>query len=227
MPGVSARARLHGPVRPLALVLNPRLLLQGASDVNFAATPSPKIAVRIAPDDVPGILALLEQTWQRVAPDQSFSYTFLDQTLDSQYRREERLGQIVGIASLLAIVIACLGLFGLAALAVVRRTKEIGVRKVLGASAPQLVLLLSKDFVRLVVAAFVLAVPAIYAAMNAYRNVRVDLSNGWLAGARHRGTDRELPGGPGGAGRPGEGVALRVNDANNASAIIFSPGKIC
>ena len=159
-------ASLHGAVTPLVLVINPRLVLRGASDVGFASSPTPKIAVRIKPDDIPGTLASLEQSWKRIAPDQPYTYSFVDETLDSQYRQEERLGQIVSLASLLAIVIACLGLFGLAALAVARRTKEIGVRKVLGASASSLALLLSKDFAKLVLVAFVLAVPAAYLAME-------------------------------------------------------------
>ncbi|MFQ5569487.1 MAG: ABC transporter permease [Rhodothermales bacterium] len=179
---------LHGNVRPLVLVLNPRLILQGSSDVNFSASPTPKISVRIAPDDedsqassMSGTLTLIERTWQRVAPDQPYNYAFLDEALDRQYRQEERLGQIVGIASLLAVVIACLGLFGLAALAVVRRTKEIGVRKVMGASTSGLVLLLSKDFTLLVLVAFVLAVPAAYLVMDAWLQdfaYRIDLGAG-------------------------------------------------
>ncbi len=157
---------LHGPVRPLALVIDPRVVLRGVSDVGLAVAPTPKIAVRIKPDDIPGTLATVEQTWKRVAPDQPYSFSFVDEAVDSQYRQEERLGKIVGIASLLAIVIACLGLFGLAALAVARRTKEIGVRKVLGASASGVALLLSKDFAKLVLVAFVLAVPVVYFVMN-------------------------------------------------------------
>ena len=157
---------LHGAVSPLALVINPRVVLQGVSDVGFPVPPTPKIAVRIKPDDIRGTVATLEQSWKRIAPDQPYNYTFVDETLDSQYRQEERLGQIVSLASLLAIVIACLGLFGLAALAVARRTKEIGVRKVLGASASSLALLLSKDFAKLVLVAFVLAVPAAYLAVD-------------------------------------------------------------
>ena len=157
---------LHGQVRPLALVVNPRVVLRGVSDVSMAVPPTPKIAVRIKPENIPGTLAMLERTWKHVAPDQPYNYSFVDEAVDSQYRQEERLGKIVGIASLLAIVIACLGLFGLAALAVARRTKEIGVRKVLGASTPGLALLLSKDFALLVGVAFVLATPAAYLVMD-------------------------------------------------------------
>jgi putative ABC transport system permease protein len=115
-------ASLHGAVTPLVLVINPRLVLRGASDVGFSSAPTPKIAVRIKPDDIQGTLATLEQSWKRIAPDQPYNYSFVDETLNNQYRQEERLGEIVSLASMLAIVIACLGLFGLAALAVARRT---------------------------------------------------------------------------------------------------------
>ena len=157
---------LHGEVRSLALVVNPRAVLAGVSDVGMAVPATPKIAVRIKPENIPGTLATLERTWQHVAPDQPYEYSFVDEAVDSQYRQEKRLGKIVGIASILAIVIACLGLFGLAALAVARRTKEIGIRKVLGASTPGLALLLSKDFALLVSVAFVLATPVAYLVMN-------------------------------------------------------------
>ena len=157
---------LHGMVEPLAMVVNPRVVLRGVSNVGFPVSPTPKIAVRIKPDDIRGTLAALEQAWMRIAPDQPYNYAFLDEAVGMQYQQDERLGEIFRIASLLAIVIACLGLFGLAALAVARRTKEIGVRKVLGASAPSLALLLSKDFAKLVLVAFVLAAPAAYLWMN-------------------------------------------------------------
>jgi putative ABC transport system permease protein len=111
---------------------------------------------------------MLEATWAKVAPGQTFDFRFLDESVNSQYEQETRLGRIVGIASLLAILIACLGLFGLATLSVARRTKEIGIRKVLGASVPTLVTMLSKDFAVLVLVAFVVAVPAAYFAMQAW-----------------------------------------------------------
>ena len=178
---------LHGAVEPLAMVINPRVVLQGVSNVGFPVSPTPKIAVRVKPDDIRGTLAALEQAWTRIAPEQPYNYAFLDEAVGMQYQQDERLGAIFRIASLLAIVIACLGLFGLAALAVARRTKEIGVRKVLGASAPGLALLLSKDFAKLVLVAFVLAVPAAYFAMTrwlqdfAYR-ISLDVGTFALAG---------------------------------------------
>jgi putative ABC transport system permease protein len=109
---------------------------------------------------------MLEQTWKSVAPNQPFRFTFLDEDLQRQYESEQRLGRIVTIASVFSILIACLGLFGLATLAVARRTKEIGVRKVLGASVPSIVNLLAKDFLKLVLVAIVIASPLAWWAMQ-------------------------------------------------------------
>ena len=93
-------------------------------------------------------------------------YSFLDEKIDRQYEREARLQTIFGFFSTLAIVIACLGVFGLAAFMAERRTKEIGIRKVLGATAASIVVLLSKDLVRLVAVAFVVASPLVYLVMR-------------------------------------------------------------
>jgi len=158
-------ASLHTAVEPLVLTLNRDIIFEGASDVNSGST-APKISVRIRPDDLPGTLAMLKRIWETLAPDLPFRYDFLDQAVGSQYRQDERFGQMVGIATLLAILIACLGLFGLAALTVARRTKEIGVRKILGASAGGLVVLVSRDFVKLILAAFVLAAPVAYVVID-------------------------------------------------------------
>jgi putative ABC transport system permease protein len=115
-------------------------------------------------------VALLESAWKAAVPDEPFAYSFLDQNLQNQYQLEQRLGKLVTIASGLSIFIACLGLFGLATLAVARRTKEIGIRKVLGASEGQLIHLLSRDFLLLVGVAMALAWPVAWYAMR-----------GWLA----------------------------------------------
>ncbi|MGH7601031.1 MAG: ABC transporter permease, partial [bacterium] len=96
----------------------------------------------------------------------SVSIFFLDEDFDRLYRNEERLAQIFRYSSTLAILIACLGLLGLAAFAAEQRTKEIGVRKVLGATVSQIVPLLSRDFAKLVGLAFVVAAPVAYFAMN-------------------------------------------------------------
>lgn len=118
-----------------------------------------KFFVRIREGNPAPVLAKLESTWKAVAPGLPFKYSFLDEDLDRFYKAESRWSSIVGWAGGICIFLACLGLFGLAALSVVNRTREIGIRKVLGASIPELIRLLSKDFMKLVVIAFVIASP--------------------------------------------------------------------
>ena len=124
------------------------------------------VAFRLQTSDVRGALAQAEQTWQQLFPEYAFDYFFLDARYDEQYQAEQQLGTLFSLFAGLAIVIACLGLFGLAAYVTAQRTKEIGVRKVLGASVAGIALLLSKDFVKLVLVALVVAVPVAYLAMQ-------------------------------------------------------------
>jgi len=147
-----------------------------------------KVIVRTHPSNVPGTLDFLEQQWQSFEPGYPFQYSFLDEDFQQLYQTEDRLHEVFSYTSLLAILIACLGLFGLAAFTAEQRTKEIGIRKVLGASVPGIVLLLSKDFLKLVALALVLAAPIGYLAMSRWLNdfaYRVDLGVGTfvLAGA--------------------------------------------
>ena len=118
-----------------------------------------KVLVKLRPGSVPGALARLEDVWTRFAPDDPFVFDFMDEEVDAFYRAEARLGRLLGILASLAIGIACLGLFGLAAFAAEQRTKEIGIRKVLGASVPGLVGLLCRDYLALVALAFLVAAP--------------------------------------------------------------------
>ncbi len=150
---------LHTPVKPLVLTMRPDSLYKGIENLSYSSSPRPDISVRLQRGNLAEQVAMLEQTWKSVAPNEPFSYTFLDQSLESQYQQEQRLSKLINIASGLSIFISCLGLFGLATLAVARRTKEIGVRKVMGASVTDIVSLLSKDFVMLVLVANFLAWP--------------------------------------------------------------------
>ncbi len=123
------------------------------------------LAARLTPDAIQAGLRHIEEVRARFT-DEPFEYTFLDAEFAEMYRTERRLGQVFGGFAGIAILLACLGLFGLAAFAAERRTKEIGIRKVLGASVTSIVMLLSKDFLKLVVVAFVIAVPVAYFAMS-------------------------------------------------------------
>ena len=105
------------------------------------------------------VLQYIEKIWKELAPGQPFQYSFLDEDFESMYHAEQRLGQIFTLFAGLAIIIACLGLFALTAFTAEQRTKEIGIRKVLGASVKSIVLLLSKDFGKLILVAFIIAAP--------------------------------------------------------------------
>lgn len=150
---------LHTEVEPLAITINPGILFSGIENVGFNASPTPRISIRFTSQDLPALMNRIEENWELAAAGSPFNYTFVDQAVDNQYQQEERLNQIVFFGSALAIIIACLGLFGLASLMVVRRTKEIGVRKVLGASSSSIVLLVNKEFTKLVIIAFLFAAP--------------------------------------------------------------------
>lgn len=114
---------------------------------------------KVESKDLAEVTRQAEEKWKLLAEGQPFKYRFLDETLKANYESEQRAGTLFSVFSGLAILIACVGLFGLAAYTASLRTKEIGVRKVLGASVPSVVFLLSKDFTKLILVAFALAVP--------------------------------------------------------------------
>lgn len=104
-------------------------------------------------------LVMLESAWKKVSPDLPFRYSFVDETFNAFYKEEQRWATILGWAGNICIFLACLGLFGLASLTAANRTKEVGIRKVLGASVPDLARLLSGDFVKLVFIAIIVSGP--------------------------------------------------------------------
>lgn len=159
---------LRTSVEPLALSINPSLLLSGIANIGFFNSPSPRISLRISAEDIPETIRELEQTWAAVSPGSPFDFQFLDSSIDSQYRQEERLQKIAISGSALAIIIACLGLFGLASLMISRRVKEIGIRKVLGASATSITLLVNKEFTILVIVSILLAIPMAWYAIGVW-----------------------------------------------------------
>jgi len=124
------------------------------------------ISFRINGRDIPGTIKLLENNWNKFLPGQPFEYSFLDDRFNEIYKSEQQLGKIYSLFALLAIFIGCLGLFALAAFIAEQRTKEIGIRKVLGASISSIIGLLSREFVILVAIANVIAWPLAYLIMN-------------------------------------------------------------
>lgn len=136
------------------------------------------LCIRIRPDDIPATIAHIKSVWNSIATQRPFEYTFLDADFSAMYGTEERLSDIVSYCSGLAIMIACLGLFGLAAFVVQQRRKEIGIRKVLGASVLNVVQLLSSQFLRLVLLANLVAWPVAYYLMHLWLDgfaYRIDL----------------------------------------------------
>jgi putative ABC transport system permease protein len=173
---------LHNPITSAVLALKPDSIFSRSSDVSYGSSPRPRISVKFSGGNLEAHIALLRSAWKSVAGDQDFQYSFLEETLNTAYEQEQRLAGIVKYASFLSIFIACLGLFGLATLIVVRRTKEIGIRKVLGANVSGIVVLLSRDFIVLVLVASLIAFPLAWWGLNKWLQdfaYRIDVP--WLA----------------------------------------------
>jgi len=115
------------------------------------------LSIRISPENISGTLSFVRKKWSEIYPQIPFDYYFLDESFDHQYRAEERLSEIFSYFTLFAIFIACLGLFGMTSYTTEQRTKEIGIRKVLGASTNSIVVLLSKEMVKLILLASIIA----------------------------------------------------------------------
>jgi putative ABC transport system permease protein len=158
---------LHNPLEPVCIDQDP-------DNFNF-------IAVRLGPGNISETMMLLEKKWKEMDSTGTFDYAFLDDSLVGQYQADERLSEIFTYFSILAIFIACLGLFGLASFTAEQKTKEIGIRKVLGAPVSGIVLLLSKEFTKWVIAANLLAWPIAYFLMHKWLQnfaFRISLSIG-------------------------------------------------
>jgi putative ABC transport system permease protein len=127
-----------------------------------------RVAMRINTKNIPALISQVQNKWNSMAPGQPFSYSFLDEDFNKIYNAEQRTGKLFITFAVFAIFIACLGLFGLVTYAAEQRIKEIGIRKVLGASVGEIVSMISKDFVKLVLIAFVIAFPVAWWAMNTW-----------------------------------------------------------
>jgi putative ABC transport system permease protein len=143
---------LQQPIKPLTMRIEP-----DGCDL---------LSVNISGGNVPATLASIEKKWKEMIPNRPFSYFFMDEFFDRQYRGEERFGNLFLNFAILAIFISCLGLLGLASYSTMQRTKEIGVRKVLGASVTNITTLLSSDFIKLVLIAIIIASPLAYMGMH-------------------------------------------------------------
>lgn len=132
-------------------------------------------SVKVDAANLPATIATIDKTWSSYFPSDPFNYYFLDEFFDKQYRADQVFGKVFGMFAFLAILIACFGLLGLSAYNVLQRTKEIGIRKVLGASVQNVLYILSKDFLILVVASFIIATPVTWMIMH-----------NWLEGFAYR-----------------------------------------
>lgn len=148
--------------------VKPMAILPG-SEPNF------EMAIRLSKGNTQEQIQVLEELWKKHAPGAAFEYSFIDENFDALFRSERRMSQIILIFTILAITIACLGLFGLAAYTAEQRAKEISIRKVMGASVPQVMILMSKDFTVLVLVAFAIATPLAWY-----------LAESWLTGFANR-----------------------------------------
>jgi len=161
--------------RPLSLKVEPQMFHQ------FAGYQPRRFLVHIKPGNPSEAITMLTAEWKKIIPDLPFQYSFLDEDVNRFYKAEARWSNIVGWAGGISIFLACLGLLGLASLAVVNRVKEIGIRKVLGASVPNIIRLLSGDFLKLVLIAFVIACPIAWYFMNKWlMDFANRISIGWV-----------------------------------------------
>jgi len=154
---------LHQQVAPVAI-----LCTKGSGSY-------PYVFVRCAPGSLAEVVTVLRQAWEELLPGEPFEYSFLEEDVAAQYRREQRWQQIVDYSAVLAVLVACVGAFGLTSLAVARRTREVGIRKVLGGSGPRIAALLLRDFGVLAGVGALLAAPASHYVLD-----------GWLNGFAYR-----------------------------------------
>lgn len=138
-------------------------------------------SIKIENSDAQQTIAKIETVFKKFFPDNAFQYSFLEDQFKNQYRDDNRFGQVVSIFTVLAIIISCLGLIGLSSYMAVQRTKEIGIRKVLGASLVSIVSMLSADFIKLILIASILSLPFAYFVMQNWLDAyayRIPL--GWI-----------------------------------------------
>lgn len=166
---------LRATIEPVALVINGKML--GSSSVEKMSLEA--VSFRLNMADIVSTLQSMETIWKKTAPGRPFEYTFLSDEFDALYRTEQRIGQLFTCFATVAVLIACLGLFGLSVFAAEQRTKEIGVRKVMGASVAGITTLLARDFLKPVLVSILIASPIAWYAMDR-----------WLQGFAYR-TDIE------------------------------------
>ena len=172
---------LHGTIKPLLIAINTNIGFSGAHQISIGSSATPKFFVRLQANQVGNGIKAVQSKWNEVYPGEPFNFDFIDDTLNAQYEQEQNLGKIVMAAATLAIVIGCMGLFGLAALSIAARTKEISIRKILGASENIIIYLLTRSYVIMIIISMLIAAPLTYYFMDNWLQqfeFRVSLNSG-------------------------------------------------
>lgn len=159
-------ASLYQPIAPILFAKSPDTLFSGISNLMIRSNTNPRMLVKSNLQDFDSFKAVLEEEWNRVFPGESFEFSFLDETIEAQYVADERLGKMVFFAAIIAILIAAMGLFAMVALSITGRTKEIGIRKVLGASGWSISWMFGKEFLTITLIGVFVALPLSYYLMQ-------------------------------------------------------------
>lgn len=168
-------ASLHTRIEPLLMTMNVEIGFSGANNVSISISEIPKVFVRLKAGMINEGIEFVKASYEKVFPGEPFDYNFVDDNLKEQYEREKNLGEVVTSASILAIIIGCLGLFGLSALSMSGKIKEISIRMVYGASKSHILYNLSRKFILLLVIALAISVP-----------ITISMMNKWLAEFEYR-----------------------------------------
>ncbi len=157
---------LHNSIEPLVIVQNPRLILLGISDLDISDSFVPKLVFRFNGSNLLDATDILRKEWEASFPNESWNYEFVDERIKSQYENEARMNRLITVATVLSILIASLGLLGLSLLVVNSKVKEIGIRKVMGATTLAIFKLLAKGFSLQILIAIFLSIPLTIWLMN-------------------------------------------------------------
>lgn len=159
---------LHSKIKPALIALNFKPVFRSANDID--PNIAPRIIVKIKSNNAKSTLEDIKNTWKKLVPARQFESSFLNDNIDRQYKSEKQLTTIISYSSILSILITCLGLFGLTILITVQKTKEIGIRRLLGASAGSIYKMLSKEFLWLIISAQLLGMPIAWYILNKWLN---------------------------------------------------------
>jgi putative ABC transport system permease protein len=172
---------LYTKVPSLVIVQNAEIVTSGIENIGIDQNPIPKLIVRLRAGETTSGLEEIKKAWATIAGGEEFEFSFVDQSLAEQYRADLNLGKIVSVATVLAILIGSLGLYGLASLAMQNRTKEITIRKVLGATEGSLLVLLSREYIILIIICLLISVPlTIYMMQGWLSSFEYRVSIGWV-----------------------------------------------